>query len=356
MTSHPEFGAYTDASAVASAFASSIKDKVVLITGVSTGGIGGVTAIALAAHSPRLLILAGRSTSRVNPVIDSITKAYPAVPCRFLGLDLASQDSVRSAAAVVLGYQEPLHILINNAAVMALPEHTLTTNGIEMQFATNHIGPFLLTNLLIPKMLSSSSPAPRIINLTSTAHVLSPIRFSDLTFSKPNASIPEEEQYSVKTMQHLGLLPAEHRNDAKPAYVPMVAYGHSKTANILFSIALNARFASSDQGARIRIFAVHPGSINTDIQRHVGEEALKEARKRARGIVRTVEKSLEQGASTTLVAALDPALEAGEAERVYMADCGFEEPAAWCVGEKGKSDAERLWAVSEDLVGEKFVW
>ena len=345
---------------MASAFASSVKDRVILITGVAEGGVGGATGKALAEQSPRLLILAGRSPSRVNPVIESIAATHPNVHCRFLGLDLASQASVRAAATTVLGYEEPLHIVINNAAVMAVPERTLTAEGIEMQFATNHIGPFLLTNLLIPKLLSSSpsadssSAGPRVINLSSHAYRYSPLRFSDPSFSKPNASIPQEEQYSVEMLQELGFLPPEHWNDGKPAYVPFAAYGQSKTASILFSIALNARLASSRGGTAIKSFAVHPGSIASDLQRYMDQADLEKARKTASDIV--VWKTREQGASTTLVAALDPRLDTGEVEKVYMADCSFSEPAAWCVGERGKRDAERLWALSEELVGERFAW
>ena len=100
---------------------------------------------------------------------------------------------------------------------------------------------------------------------------------------------------------------------------------------------------------------MHPGSVRSDLQRYMDEDALEQAKSRAQGGVVWI--SLEQGASTSLVAALDPGLEnVKEVEKVYMANCGFEEPSAWCVGGRGQSEAERLWSVSEGLVGEKFAW
>ena len=348
MVSHPEFNALTEASTVAAAFASSIKDKVILITGVANGGIGGATAKAFAAHSPRLLILAGRSPDRVNAVISEIAHAFPRTICHFLSLDLSSQSSVRAAAAKVLQYSTPLHLLINNAAVMSLPTRSVTSEGLETQFATNHIGPFLFTNLLLPKLLAAvpnSAPnSVRIISLSSSAHSISPIRFSDLDFSHHNDSLPPEEQYLTSVLSNLGLLEYDHH------YVPTAAYAQSKTANILFTNALNARLARKG----VLSFAVHPGSVASELQRHGDQEVLAQARKKAGTNV--IRKTLDQGASTTLVAALDPELSIGEGSTAYLADCAFKEPAEWCRDEKGKEGMERLWRVSEGLVGEEFRW
>ncbi|KAI4121784.1 MAG: hypothetical protein LQ338_006173 [Usnochroma carphineum] len=352
MSTSPAFHAHTDASTVAAAFPASIKDRIPLITGVSNGGIGGATAKALAPHSPRLLILAGRSSEKVNAVIRDIAATHSSVPCRFLSLDLFIESSIRSAAATVRGYPEPLHVLINNAAVMNLPQRTLTPEKgegeerIEMQFQTNHIGPFLLTNLLLPKVISTAAAGAgvRIIKLSSSAHALSPIRFSDLSFAHPNDSLPKSERFPTAVLEQLGLLIYDGN------YVPAAAYGQSKTAGILFTVALNARLARYG----VQSFAVHPGSIQTELQRHADQEVLEEARRRhGSGVVR---KTLEQGGSTTLVAVLDSDLVTGEVEVGYMADCAFAEPAEWCRGLKGREDAERLWRVSEALVGEGFEW
>ncbi|KAG8528691.1 uncharacterized protein KY384_006378 [Bacidia gigantensis] len=344
MAVHQEFGAQTDASTVAETFQSSIKDKVFLITGVGRGGIGGTTAKSLAAFEPRLLILAGRSADKVKAVISDIASSYPKVLCRFVQIDLSSPTSIREAATTVLAYEEPLHVLINNAGLMALSSRTLTPQGIEMQFQTNHLGPFLFTNLLLPKLLSAGHTLPantaRVVNLSSSGHALSPVRFSDLTFAKPNESVPPEEQFQASTLSHLGLLTYDEH------YVPMAAYGQAKTASILFSIALNTRLAA--KGHSVSSFSLHPGSIDTELQRHWDPKALEHARQQSSS--NFVRKTLEQGASTTLVAALDPGLELMEGEVGYLSDCRFAEPAEWCRGEKGIENAERLWKISEELV------
>src|SRR2546423_1198378 len=101
-TSHSEWGAATDAETVAAAFQSEIKNKIILITGVSPGGIGGATAVALAAHGPRLLITAGRNPDKVQEAIKEINENHPSVACKFLRLDLSSQKSCREAAKEIL--------------------------------------------------------------------------------------------------------------------------------------------------------------------------------------------------------------------------------------------------------------
>ena len=333
---------------MAAAFPSSVKDKVILITGVNKGGIGGATAKALAAHQPRLLILAGRSPEKVNAVIADIQATRRTVACRFLLLDLSSPASVRAAAATVIAYQEPLHLLINNGAVMDLPTRTLSTEGFELQFATNFLGPFLLTNLLLPKLLqavlSSPSNSVRLINLSSSAHFLGPVRFSDLNFTSPNESVPQEEQYPTSTLDSLGLLLYDKN------YVPMAAYAQSKTAIILFTRTLNRRLV----GKGIHSFCLHPGSVSSELQRHSDPKVLDEARKKFGSNIPW--KTIDEGASTTLVAALDPKLDVAEGEAGYLSDCQFAEPAEWCQGEKGRAAAERLWGEAQKIVGEKFEW
>src|SRR2546423_5376154 len=106
MASHKEFGAETDASTVAEAFRDQIANKVILITGVNAGGIGGSTTEALAAHSPQLLVLSGRSQDRVEEVVEKVKEIHPHVNCRYLHLDLSSQKSVRAAAQEVLSYSD----------------------------------------------------------------------------------------------------------------------------------------------------------------------------------------------------------------------------------------------------------
>ena len=126
--------------------------NVFLITGVSEAGIGGAIAKALASGNPKLLVLTGSSETRVKPVISDINKPYPTVQCQFLSLDLASESSVRKAAAEVNTYSVNIDVLINNAGTAQVPERKLNDAGIEMHSATNHIGHFLFTNLIMPKL------------------------------------------------------------------------------------------------------------------------------------------------------------------------------------------------------------
>jgi NAD(P)-dependent dehydrogenase (short-subunit alcohol dehydrogenase family) len=347
MTSRPDFHAKTNGTEVAAAFASAVKGKVILITGVSPRGIGGATARALAAQSPRLLIFTGRALEKVQAVIDELKAQFPAVPYRALHVDLSSQKSVRQAAKEVLAYPENIDILINNAAVMALPERTLSEDGIELQFATNHVGHFLFTNLIMPKLVTAakeSSPgSTRIINVSSSGHALGPVRFSDYNFEKPKEELPKEE---LPAFEHLAALGAP----AEDMYSPFVAYGQSKTANILFSLALIKRLS----GDGIVSYGVHPGSIPTELQRNADKELLDEMRKRAVRDSRLVVKTLDQGSSTTLVAALDPNLKNGptaDGKGVYMDNCQIGDPAPWA---SDPVAADRLWTLSEELVGQKF--
>ena len=184
-TSNPIFHAYTTAEEVAIALASSIAGKTVLVTGVSPGGLGAYFAKAIAPYQPKLIILAGRSPSKTAETAKEIEAAQPGVATRTLELDLSSQAQVRKAAAEVLTYPEPIDVLVNNAAVMGTP-YQKTADGIELQFGTNHIGHFLFTNLIIPKLLESMK-GPRIVNVSSDGHRLSDIRWDDINFEACSA-------------------------------------------------------------------------------------------------------------------------------------------------------------------------
>ncbi len=340
MASHLEFDGTTNAFTVASAFPSSVQERAFLITGVSLGGIGGATAKALSSQCPKLLILAGRTKEKVEAVISEIQSSFPKVACRFLQLDLSSQSSVRKAASEVLAYEEVIDVLINNAGVATVAERTLSEDGIEVQFATNHVGHFLFTNLIMPKLIAAakvSSPGSiRIVNLASHGHRYSPIRFSDINWEKKKYEIPANEWPDHDFLEARVTVPTDQ------PYIPMAAYGVSKTANILFSVSLQQRL----QSLGIRSLAVHPGVINTELLRHMSREDGQATLER----LAKSWKTLEQGASTTLVAALDPGLWSTK-ERVYMSDCQFADVKAWA---SDPVAASKLWAMSEKLVGQEF--
>ena len=152
---------------------------IVLITGPSDGGIGAETAFSLAAGSPACIFLAGRSLSKIQPVIDRINAAYPDVETQFIPLDLSSQHAVRETAARINESVRVIDILINNAAIMACP-FAKTIDGIESQFGTNYIGHFLLTNLIMERLIAGQGA--RIVNVSSSAHRMSDVDLDDWNF------------------------------------------------------------------------------------------------------------------------------------------------------------------------------
>lgn len=354
MATHRGLHADTTGLEAATLFPSSIRDKTILVTGVARTGIGGTTAVALASQAPRFLILSGRDATKVQGVIDDIKEKYPNVKTRFLRMDLSNQASVRKAAAELMNWAdvEGLDVLINNAGVMGLPERVLSVDGIEMQFATNHIGHFLFTNLIRNKLVAaaknSSQPgAVRVINVSSLGHVFGPIRFSDINFDKPKEAIPESEWPDYTTLDGFDM----GWKDDGSTYHHFASYGQSKTANILFSLQLQ-RLLGQKYG--IISFGLHPGGIETELSRHSDPEWLKNVRERIRGDKTMPQlKSLEAGSSTTIVAACDPGLK-GTKENVYLSDCQVVETLnEWA---RDEAAAERLWELSEKLVGEKFAW
>ena len=159
-----------------------IADKVILVTGASPKGLGALFAVNAAKAQPKLIILAGRNRTKIQATADAITKANPKVQTRVLQLDLESLKQVREAANTVNSWDDLSHIdvLVNNAGIMAC-DYAKTEDGLERQFATNHIGPFLFTNLIMNKILASDSP--RVVIVSSDGHRLSAIRFADIGFS-----------------------------------------------------------------------------------------------------------------------------------------------------------------------------
>ena len=163
-------------------YANEIKGKVILTTGVSPNGLGAFFVEHIAAAEPKLLILAGRNPTRCRATASAVSKANPNVQTRTLQLDLESLNQIKEASATVNGWVDVPHIdvLVNNAGIMACP-YAKTEDGLERQFATSHVGPFLFTNLIMKKILVST--APRIVNVASDGHRLSAMRWADIGFA-----------------------------------------------------------------------------------------------------------------------------------------------------------------------------
>ena len=250
-----------------------LSGKRAIVTGASSG-IGVETARALASAGAEVT-LAVRDTEAGQRTAKDIS-ASTGSAVHVGRLDLADQASAAEFAA---GWSGPLHLLINNAGVMALPELTLTRDGRELQFATNHLGHFALA-VGLHDALATTGDA-RVVSLSSRGHLRSPVVFDDINFS------------------------------SRP-YDPWVAYGQSKTANVLFAVEATRRWA----GDGITANAVHPGAIaETNLSRHMSADNL--AALRASGSFRY--KTIEQGAATSVLVATSPQLE-GIGGR-YFEDC-----------------------------------
>lgn len=171
----------TTATELVSDYAPHIKGKTILATGVTPGTLGGFYVQSIAAAKPANLILAGRNGTKLSQCANEITAEHPEVNIRTLQVDLSSLKSARDAANQVNSWDDipVIDVLVNNAGIMAV-DYKLSEDGVESQFATNHLGPFLFTNLVIRKVLGST--APRVVMVTSDGHRLSPVRFYDYNF------------------------------------------------------------------------------------------------------------------------------------------------------------------------------
>jgi NAD(P)-dependent dehydrogenase (short-subunit alcohol dehydrogenase family) len=287
--------------------------KTALVTGATTG-LGLETARALASAGATV-ILGARTEEKAEAAKATILERVPGAALEHVLLDLTSLASIREAAANVLARHDRLDLLVNNAGVMFTPFER-TADGFELQFGTNHLGHFLLTALLMPA-LTQAAPS-RIVNLSSGGH-----RASDIVWDDPN--------YETR------------------AYDKFESYGQSKTANILFTRELERRFGPNG----VHAYAVHPGMIATELGRHMtGDDrhTLAEKFKASPTGTRPQHKTVEQGAATSVWAATAPELDS--AGGAYLADAEIsDDDAPWT---RDADAAARLWALSEELVGQPF--
>ncbi|MFZ1992863.1 MAG: SDR family NAD(P)-dependent oxidoreductase [Solirubrobacteraceae bacterium] len=302
-----------------------LSDRRAIVTGASSG-IGIETARALAAARAEVT-LAVRDTTAGERTAADIRATTSNEAVRVVRLDLADLDSVR---AFVATWDGPLHLLINNAGVMALPSRRLTDRGWELQFATNHLGHFALTVGLHDALASDAqrNAEARIVSLSSRGHLRSPVVFDDLHFNE------------------------------RP-YDPWLAYGQSKTANILLAVEAHRRWSAEGITAN----AVHPGAIfETNLSRHMTPEVLErvwtQVRERQEQSGAFGLKTREQGAATSVLVGTSHQL-----DRIggrYFEDCNeapmlaadFSPQTASGVAPYAidPENAARLWELSERLI------
>lgn len=179
MTSSPR---HATATQLVAAYAPLIEGKTVLTTGVSPNSLGSYFVHAIAQARPACLILVDRSAALLAPTAASLATTAPTVRTRTLELNLMSFASIRAAAAQVNEWTDvpAIDVMVNNAGIMAVPEYRLSEDGFEAQLATNYLGPFLFTNLIMPKIRAAEQP--RVIMVSSGLHRLGPFRLEDYNF------------------------------------------------------------------------------------------------------------------------------------------------------------------------------
>lgn len=282
-----------------------------IVTG-GASGIGVETARALASAGAEVT-LAVRNVAAGDRTAEDIIASSGNKQVFVAALDLADRASV---AAFTRTWDGPLHILVNNAGVMASPLMR-TAEGWEMQFATNHLGHFALATGLHPALTAACGA--RVVSVSSAAHLRSPVVFDDIHF--------REREYE-----------------------PWAAYGQSKTANVLFAVEATKRWAADG----ITVNALHPGGIRTNLQRYVTDEDLARMRAQSGGGSAPQWKTPEQGAATSVLVATSPLLD-GVGGR-YFEDCneaGLNQPGTRTGVAPYALDPEAaalLWQVSVDTL------
>ena len=304
-----------------------LSGKRILVTGVSAG-LGVETARSLAAHGATV-VGAARDLAKAERATEVVRAAAAnGGSLDLIELDLASLASVRAAADAMVAKGDPFDVIINNAGVMAAP-FGHTADGFETQFGTNHLGHFVFVN----RIASLLRPGARVVSLASSGH-----RFANVDLDDPNFT----------------------RGD----YDPWVAYGRSKTANILFAVEFDRRHR--ERG--VRAAAVHPGGIQTELGRHLDDGAIEamiaqvNADLAAEGKPAYQWKTIPQGAATSVWTGV-----VGDADAIggrYCENChvttNVTEGALSVMSEGVRpyavdpDNARALWAKSEELVGETF--
>jgi NAD(P)-dependent dehydrogenase (short-subunit alcohol dehydrogenase family) len=282
--------------------------RVAIVTGANSG-IGFETARVLA-EKGATVVMACRNLEKASPKADEIRRAHPEASVEVMELDLSDLESIHRFVGAFRARHSHLDLLINNAGIM-VPPYGTTAQGFETQFGVNHLGHFALTGLLLDLIVQT--PGSRIVTISSVAHQLGKIQFSDLNWEK--------------------------------GYKAQSAYGQSKLANLLFTYELQRRLAAA--GKDTLAVAAHPGWTETNLQEHA---------KGVKFLNRFFGQEPLMGALPTLYAATGSDVNGAE----YYGPSGFMEmngPPKRVKSNRRSRDqnvAERLWSVSEELTGVRF--
>jgi NAD(P)-dependent dehydrogenase (short-subunit alcohol dehydrogenase family) len=299
-----------------------LSGKRILVTGVSAG-LGVETVRSLVAHGATVVGTARDLTKARRALAEAFPQQASNPPVEIVEADLASLKSVRRAASELLAQAKSFDVIIANAGVMACPQGK-TQDGFETQFGTNHLGHFVFVNRLVPLL----KPGARIVILSSAGHQLSDVDLEDPNFEQT-------------------------------PYQPFAAYGRSKTANILYAVALDGRL----KGRGVRATALHPGGIQTELGRHLTPELMEQMRARislSTGNNQAFRfKTVPQGAATTVWAGFVASSDAVGGR--YCEDCHVCEVNDETTSRAGvrsyalnPARANDLWRKSEEMVGERF--
>jgi len=285
-----------------------------IVTG--TGGLGYETAVALAGAGASVLV-AGRNAAKGAEALARIRAAHPAAEVAFEPLDLASLADIAAFALRMQAAGRPIDLLVNNAGVMMPPHRSLTSDGFELQFGTNHLGHFALTGRLLP--LLRQGRGPRVVAVSSGAHNMGRIDFDNLQWER--------------------------------GYAPMAAYGASKLANLMFALELQRR--SDAAGWGLTSLAAHPGYARTElIANGPGDDSWMS--RIARPLIEPwASQSAADGAWPQLFAATSPGVVGGGyyGPSRLMEMKGPPAPARISQRARDPATARRLWDVSEQLTG-----
>ncbi|KAF2884585.1 hypothetical protein ILUMI_21588 [Ignelater luminosus] len=289
--------------------------KTAIVTGSNTG-IGKITVKDFYKRGGRVF-MACRNVEKAEEAAEDIKKECEGLQnlgtIVVIKLDLSSLKSIRECAEHLLETEQHIDILVNNAGVMFCPE-SRTEDGFEMQIGTNHLGHFLFTLLLLPRIIKSA-PA-RIVNVSSVGHSLlrGPMNLDDLNWEKRSYSATQ-------------------------------AYFQSKLANVLFTKELARRLQEANIDG-VTIYSLHPGAVDTELQRHADDTFFRGMSCLSNIFLKPFFKTPEQGAQTTIYCAVDE--NASKETGLYYAECKVKEPSSKA---KNVEDARKLWDLSLKMVG-----